>query len=155
MKTDSNLSLANRKQHADMLGNDYHGLRSRMKDKFREKRKELVDSLEMDFAEKKGALKVVVQINGIREKIKEQEEELALLGFELQNDGDLYLTGDAGRALRKTIAASQLRRSSDFRIAAPRSVPSTEIGQPHVRCLRPFTACLQVLKCHRKSVSMN
>lgn len=105
MKTDSNLSLANRKQLADMLGNDYHGLRSRVKDKLREKRQDLADSLEKEFAEKKGALKVITQINATREKLKEQDRDLALLGYELDSDGDLCLTGDAGRIIRKTIDA--------------------------------------------------
>jgi hypothetical protein len=101
----SQFSLANRKQLADMLGNDYHSLRSRAKDKLREKRQELFDSLVKEYAEKKGALKVKAQIDATREKLEEQQQELKLLGFFFYDDGQLRLAGDAGTVLTKTINA--------------------------------------------------
>jgi len=58
-----------------------------------------------EFAEKKGALKLADQIRAGREKIKEQEEELSLLGFHLDSDDDVVLDYKNGQLLRKTITA--------------------------------------------------
>lgn len=99
----SQFSLANRKQLADMLGSDYHSLRTRAKGRLQEKRTEFFNSLVKEFAEKKGALKVKAQIDATKEKLKEQQQELTLLGFYFYDDGDLRLTGDAGTSLTKTI----------------------------------------------------
>ncbi len=100
-------SLANRKQRADVVGNsDYNGLRSRLKRTLTEKRDALRESLIKDHAQKKGAFKALALINAAKAKIKEQEHDLALLGFSFY-DGDeddvRIAGGDAGRTLRKVI----------------------------------------------------
>jgi hypothetical protein len=99
----SNLSLANRKQLADLLADRYDSLRSKVKSKMREKRSELEEALIRELAEKKGALKVATQINATKEKLKELRDELAHFGFQLHDDGDLLLAGDAGRALSRAL----------------------------------------------------
>ena len=100
----SQFSLANRKQLADVLSDKYDSLRSKAKSKLREKHQALFNKLLNESAEKKGALKFVEQITVAREKISGLEDELRKLGFQ-ENHGDLYTTGDAGNALRKSIEA--------------------------------------------------
>lgn len=80
-------SLANRKQLADMLGDKYDGLRYRMKQKFRARWQSLRDSFVLEYAEKKGAGKLLSQINGAKAKIEELEAELCALGFDLDTGG--------------------------------------------------------------------
>jgi len=70
-----------------------------------EKRQALEQSIVEEFAEKKGAWKLADQIRAGREKIKEQEEELSLLGFHLDSDDDVVLDYKNGQLLRKTITA--------------------------------------------------
>jgi hypothetical protein len=103
MNTNSNLSLANRKQLADMLADDYHGLRSKAKAKHRKKTDQLFESLKLDYVEKPAVSKVIDQINILEATLKQRNKELASLGFELQRDGDLYFTDDTGDSLRKSI----------------------------------------------------
>ena len=81
-------SLANRKQLADVVGNsDYNGLRTRVKRTLVEKRDALRESLIKQYAEKKGAFKALALITAAKEKLKEQEKDLARLGF-IFYDGD-------------------------------------------------------------------
>jgi hypothetical protein len=100
-------SLANRKQLADVVGNgDYNGLRSRVKRTLTEKRDTLKESLIKQYAEKKGAFKALALITAAKEKLKEQEKDLAKLGFVFYDDDDedvRIANGDAGRILRKLI----------------------------------------------------
>src|SRR5450631_1082657 len=100
-------SLANRKQLADVVGNsDYNGLRTRVKRTLVEKRDALRESLIKQYAEKKGAFKALVLITAAKEKLKEQEKDLAKLGFVFYDDDDNDVRiagGDAGRALRELI----------------------------------------------------
>ena len=103
MKTDSNLSLANRKQLADMLDTGYQSLRDRVKNQLREKRDTLAKSLIRDFAKKKGALKIKAQVDLTRERLNEQERDLSQMGFYFDSDGDVRLTGSAGAALSKIV----------------------------------------------------
>jgi hypothetical protein len=98
-------SLANRKQLADMLADKYDGFRSKAKTKLRERRSQLRVALEKEFAEKKGALKVMAQLKVEKEKVREIERELTQLGFQIRYDDELCLTGDAGNAISKTIEA--------------------------------------------------
>jgi hypothetical protein len=98
-------SLANRKQLADLLADKYDSLRSKAKSKLREKRQEFRQSLVKEYAEKKGALKVVAQIVAVNEKLKALEDELLTLGYTLDRDDDLDLAGNAGQSLRKIIDA--------------------------------------------------
>jgi hypothetical protein len=98
----SQFSLANRKQLADMLGNQYDGLRYRAKQKFREKQQALFQSVIREFAEKKGALKLTGQIEAAEEKIKAVKAELLQLGFDL-DDGDLTLSRGSANPLDKII----------------------------------------------------
>lgn len=97
-------SLANRKQLADMLADKYDSLRSKAKNKLREKHQALYSKLLDESAEKKGALKFVEQIKVARQKISDLEDELLKLGFQ-ENHGDLYTNGDVGNTLRKSIEA--------------------------------------------------
>lgn len=102
--TNSQFSLANRKQLADMLGSQYEGLRYRTKEKFREKQQALCQSLIKEFAEKKGALKLTGQIEAAEEKIKATKAELLQLGFEFDDD-DLTLSGGSVNPLDSIIDA--------------------------------------------------
>jgi hypothetical protein len=102
MTQTSNLSLANRKQLADMLGNLYGGLRQKARDRFRHKEQTLKVALVKEYAEKKGALKAVVQIDAAQSKIQELKRELAVLGFQLDSDG-LDLSRGSSDTLRKLI----------------------------------------------------
>lgn len=97
-------SLANRKQLADLLADKYESLRSKAKVKLRNQRQDRSNLLIAEYAEKKGALKVVEQIKVNRQKLTDLEEELNQLGFQ-ENHGDLYTAGTAGLALRKIIDA--------------------------------------------------
>ena len=97
-------SLANRKQLADILADKYDSLRSKAKNKLREKHQALYSKLLDESAEKKGALKFVEQIKVAREKISDLEDELLKLGFQ-ENHGDLYTNGDVGNTLRRSIEA--------------------------------------------------
>ena len=103
--TTNPFSLANRKQLADMLADKYDGFRSKAKTKLRERRSQLRVALEKEFAEKKGALKVMAQLKVEKEKVREIERELTQLGFQIRYDDELCLTGDAGNAISKTIEA--------------------------------------------------
>ena len=102
MKTDSNFSLANRKQLADMLSNGYGSLRDRTKDRFHDKRRALYNSFLKELAEKKGASKLIGQIEAAESKITELQADLQLLGFEF-DDGDLTLRGGDHNPLDKTL----------------------------------------------------
>lgn len=97
-------SLANRKQLADILADKYDSLRSKAKNKLREKHQALYSKLLDESAEKKGALKFVEQIKVARQKISDLEHELLMLGFQ-ENHGDLYTNGDVGNTLRRSIEA--------------------------------------------------
>jgi hypothetical protein len=102
MNNISNLSLANRKQLADLLGNDYGRPRSKARDRYRQRRRSLYSSLVNEYAEKKGALKLVRQIVVAKEKIQELQDELAQLGFGLYDDG-VALRGGSSNPLDKII----------------------------------------------------
>jgi hypothetical protein len=102
MKTDSNLSLANRKQLADLLGTQYNGLRQKAKDRYYERSNDLRNSLVDEIAEKKGALKLGVQIRVGELAIDELKEELSALGF-LYDDGDVRLETRRSNLLNKTV----------------------------------------------------
>ena len=80
MQNNSNFTLANRKHLADMLDPGYHSLRERAKDHLKRKRSSLAQTIIREFAEKKGVLKVKVQIDATRERLNEQERELTQLG---------------------------------------------------------------------------
>jgi hypothetical protein len=103
MKTDSNLSLANRKQLADMLGNQYDGLRYKAMQKFRNQRENLETALIKEYAEKKGAAKLAGQIEIAHTKIKELEAELSALDFVIDDD-DFTLSVVSSRPLDKIIS---------------------------------------------------
>ena len=95
-------SLANRKQFADMLADDYNGLRSKVKRQFRQKVELLQKALVNEYAEKKGALKLVAQIDAARLKVRELSAELAELGFEIDGK-DLRLSNPASNPLDRII----------------------------------------------------
>lgn len=104
MNNNSQFSLANRKHLADLLANsDYNSLRSRAHSKLRDRRNELFTKLVKEYAEKKGAMKVVGQITVLKERLKEQENALLTLGFDLDRDDDIDLAGNAGNSIRKQI----------------------------------------------------
>ena len=108
MNTNSQLTVANRKQLTDFVGNsDYNSLRSRMKNKLNEKRDALRESLVVKFAKEKGAFKALALIKGARKKLKEQEDALTEIGFVFydDDDNDVRLVGDAGNILRNLIDA--------------------------------------------------
>lgn len=102
--TNSQFSLANRKQLADLLADKYDSLRSKAKSKLREKRQRVYQSLVNEYAEKKGALKIVEQIKVARQRIADLEDELHKLGFE-ERYGSLSTFGTAGSSLDTSINA--------------------------------------------------
>src|SRR5579862_923539 len=103
MNTNSNLSLANRKQLADMLGNQYGGPRQKARERFRQKERDLRTSLVNELAEKKGALKIAAQIEAAQTKIGDLKRELEILGFEFDSSG-LDLNGGNSLGLRRLIS---------------------------------------------------
>lgn len=103
MKTDSNFSLANRKQLADMLDDRYDGLRYKAKQRFRNKVDGLREALILEYAEKKGAAKLASQIDIARGKILELSVDINHLGFDYDSDGDLTLNGGSSNPLDKII----------------------------------------------------
>jgi len=108
MNTNTQLTVANRKQLTDFVGNgDYNSLRSRTKNKLNEKRDALRESLVVKFAKEKGAFQALAHIKGARKKLKEQEDALTDLGFLFydDDDNDVRLVGDAGQSLRNLIDA--------------------------------------------------
>jgi hypothetical protein len=102
MKNTTQFSLANRKQLADMLGNNYDGLRYRTKQKFRIKAQALKDAFIKEYAEKKGATKAVGQIEAAMSKVDELKAELLALGFDY-DDGGLSLRDESSNPLDKII----------------------------------------------------
>jgi hypothetical protein len=102
MNTNPQLSLANRKELADMLADKYESLRSKAKSKFHDKRNVLRESLIKEYAEKNGAIKLIAQIELGREKIHELEDELSTLGFESDHTG-LSLSGGSRNPLYNVI----------------------------------------------------
>lgn len=97
-------SLANRKQLADFLGNQYEGLRWKAIQKFRNQRNELEQAIVNEYAEKKGAAKLAAQIEIAHTKIKELEAELSALGFIIDND-DFTISVPSSTPLDKIIDA--------------------------------------------------
>lgn len=87
MTTNPQLSLANRKELADMLADKYESLRSKAKSKFHDTRNALRESLIREYAEKNGAMKLIAQIEVSRAKNQELEDELSTLGFETDHTG--------------------------------------------------------------------
>lgn len=94
----SNLSLANRKQLADMLNDRYDGIRYRAKQQWKEKARELRHALIEEYAEKKGASAVVRQIEAANKKLQELSLELKQLGFEVDR-GSLGLFDERSNPL--------------------------------------------------------
>ena len=88
-----------------MLGTKYEGLRGKARERYNEKHEKLRDSLIEEYAEKKGAVKLYAQIKATEEKLKEQELELAQLGFYVYDDGDWRLDGKTGNSLKQLIDA--------------------------------------------------
>lgn len=78
----SPFSLANRKQLADLLKDSYEGLRHKTKQKWNTKAEGLRKSMIEEYAEKKGALPLLRQIEANHKKIEELELEIQQLGFE-------------------------------------------------------------------------
>ena len=113
----SQFSLANRKQLADMLDDRYDGLRSKAKRKFQQKCQTLRQSLIKEYAEKKGATKLAVLIEAAESKLKEQKAELSQLGFQLHG-GALDLNDQL--CLAKT---SYTLRMHDLAKSSIRTVP--------------------------------
>ncbi len=87
----SPFSLANRKQLADMLKSDYEGLRYKAKRRLQERRTSLEKSIIKEYAEKRGALKLIALIQAAQTKLKNQERDLTELGFRT-DDGDVVFT---------------------------------------------------------------
>ena len=91
MSNTSQLSLANRKQLADLLTDKYESLRSKIKQKWDAKHDALYETFVRDHAEKKSALPVLKQIDDAQRKWNQLTLELKQLGFELRDDGSLRL----------------------------------------------------------------
>jgi hypothetical protein len=99
----SQFSLANRKHLADLLADKSDSLRSRVKDKLHDKRRDRRNSLIKEYAQQKGAFKVLAVIKTAKERLHELTDELTQLGFEFDDDDDVSLNGDAGQTLAEVI----------------------------------------------------
>ena len=105
MNKETQFSLANRKQLADML-KPYSELRSNARVRWQEKKRIIVDAFVEEAAEKSGADKLVGHITVAEKHLKELREKLEALGFGLGSDG-LFIHDDAtalDAALDKRVA---------------------------------------------------
>jgi hypothetical protein len=102
MNTNSQLTLANRKQLADLLSDRYDSLRYRTKQKFQQTEEKLRESFIRELADKNGASKVIAQITATKNELEELEDELHVLGFDLDDDG-LSLRQGSDSPLYKSI----------------------------------------------------
>jgi len=86
-----------------MLDDRYEGLRYKAKQRFRHKGDDLREALILEYAEKKGAAKLVSQIDIAREKIRQLSVDINQLGFDYDSDGDLTLCGGSSNPLDQII----------------------------------------------------
>jgi hypothetical protein len=105
MTNNSQFSLANRKQLADMLSDKYEGLRYKAKQRFNRRRTELYDSFLKELAKGKGALVVYQKIDDAKDRIEELKTELSGLGFKVGYNGDLELNNEGTSLHDKTLDA--------------------------------------------------
>jgi gamma-glutamyl phosphate reductase len=112
MNKETQFSLANRKQLADML-KPYSELRSNARKRWQQKREIIVNAFTNEAAEKNGAAKLVPHINAADKHLKELRANLEALGFGLGSDG-LFIHDDAtaldaalGKRITKEIGQSE------------------------------------------------
>lgn len=102
---DSNLSLASRKQLADLLNDRYDGIRSRAKQRYRIRRDNLHDSLIKQLAEKKGAYAIYEKIVDAQDEVKKLKASLGGLGFTISHANDISLNDNGTFLHGETIDA--------------------------------------------------
>jgi len=83
----SNLSLANRKQLADMLSDHYGTLRYKAKEQWNVRENELTQTCLLQEAERMGATKVIDSLEKARAQVERFEAELAEYGLESHDTG--------------------------------------------------------------------
>lgn len=105
MSNTSQLSLANRKQLADLLADKYDSLRSTIKHKWDDKHDSLYETYLREHAEKKGVLPILKQVDDAQRKWNQLTLELKQLGFELRDDGSLRLSHSDADPIDKVIEA--------------------------------------------------
>jgi hypothetical protein len=71
-----------------MLGNKPDSMREKAKQRFREKREALYDSLFNEYARQRGAFKIMEQIDLAEQNIEERKRALAAIGFHIGNYDD-------------------------------------------------------------------
>jgi len=96
-------SLANRKHLADMLGNQYDGMRWKAVRKFREQREKLQNALVKEYAGKSGVMKLVSQLEAAEKKCQDLSKDISKLHFSHNSDGSLQVV--CHTPLDKTIDA--------------------------------------------------
>jgi hypothetical protein len=101
---DSQLSLANRKQLADLLKSDYEGLRYKAKRRLSDRRRELRDSIIEETAEKKGCSGIVKKLQEAERLADQLTAELRKAGFDYCN-GSMRLYDEDSNPLDKLIDA--------------------------------------------------
>jgi hypothetical protein len=102
MKTDPNLSLANRKELADLL-KEYEPLHETAKVLYRAKRQELERSILNEYLKEKKGIQLLSEIAATAEKMDALEDELNALGLELDG-GVLSICWGAPDSLKDRIA---------------------------------------------------
>ena len=111
MTTDSNLSLANRKQLADLL-KKYEPLHEKAREKYRARRGELQQSLLHQYLVDVEGSQFVAELAAAEKSIDTIEERLNLLGLELDG-GELSLSWGAQQSLKDRINKSLTRAIGD------------------------------------------
>jgi hypothetical protein len=88
MKDNSQLTLANRKQLADMLADKYESLRYRTKANFRQKVHDLRNRLINEMADKHGVTKLKEELADVQSEASQLEMHIMDKGFRI-SDGEL------------------------------------------------------------------
>jgi uncharacterized Ntn-hydrolase superfamily protein len=82
-------SLANRKQLAEVLGNQYDGPRRRAVQKFRLQREDLQKTLVKEYAEKRGVAKLVSLLEIAQQKCEDLRGDISKANFCVHSDGTI------------------------------------------------------------------
>ena len=102
MNTQSNLSLANRKQLADIVGDNYNGLRSKAKHQYSERAEMLRNQFVSEYAKKEGAAAMLKEISTLQAQLDAKQTLLRAKGLCVLR-GEFRLHDDAPDSVEELI----------------------------------------------------